>query len=81
MINNYENLAKIGLLARIFECENWKWINIEKHKESVPTYEEIKEAIEDLEKGAFKCKGWSESGRLAVRWDRDTKGFRYYLEI
>lgn len=81
MINNYENLAKIGLLARIFECEKWKWINFDKAKETIPTYEEIKKHVKDLEESAYECKGIAESGRIRVEYDKELGDYNYYLVL
>jgi hypothetical protein len=77
MSNTYEKNQMIGLLYRIFQSENYTWLD---NSES-PTYEEIKKCVEELEYSALDHKGFCESGRIRVEYDKETQTFSYYLEL
>ena len=80
MDKSYENFKKVSFLKTLFETEQWKWCR-DKNTLEVPTFEEIIECIENLEADALKCKGWAESGRIIVRYDKESDSFNYYLSI
>jgi hypothetical protein len=79
MNNTYEKNQMISLLYRIFQAENYQWFKNGAY--SIPTFEEIKETIEELEADSIKDKGAVESGRIRVRYDKETQTFDYYLNL
>lgn len=72
---SYERDKIIGLLYRIFQAEDYRWLN------TPPTYNEIFETIEDLEKSAYEVKGIAESGRIRVHYDKESQTYEYYLNL
>jgi len=73
---SYERDKIIGLLYRIFQAEEWTWASLHS-----PTYNELEEAIENLEKSAYKVKGCAESGRIRVHYDKESQTYEYYLNL
>ena len=73
---SYERDKIISLLYRIFQAEGWIWASLHS-----PTYKELEEAVEDLEKSAYKVKGFAESGRIKVHYDKQSQMYDYYLSL
>lgn len=76
-MNSYEKNKIISLLYRIFQAEEYRW-GIEN---KIPTFDEIEEAVNNLEDSAFKVKGFVESGRIKVEYDKECKSYQYYLNL
>ena len=74
---SYERNKMIALLYRIFQAEDYRWLD---SKES-PTVEEIEDTILGLEANARKSKGSSATGRILVKYDVESDFFEYYLEV
>jgi len=73
---SYKRNQIIGLLYRIFQAEEWTWASLHS-----PTYKELEEAIEDLEQSAYTAKGFAESGRIKVHYDKASQMYDYYLNL
>ena len=73
---SYERDKIIGLLYRIFQAEQWTWASLHS-----PTYKELEEAVEELEKSAYEVKGQAESGRIKVHYDKQSQIYDYYLNL
>jgi hypothetical protein len=80
MINTYEKNQMLTLLYRIFQAEEYRWFHKD-GEEGVPTLEKIEEVVEGLEQSAWDVKGFAESGRIRVHYDKETKSFEYYLNL
>lgn len=76
---SYERDKIIGLLARLFEAEDWRWIH-KNGKYTIPSYDEIKDTIDDLENTAYK-ENIVETGRIRVEYDKKTQTYEYYLHL
>jgi len=74
---SYERNKIIGLLYRIFQAENYGWWKTN----GVPSYEQIENVIEELEESAYKIKGYSETGRIRVNWNKDGNFYEYYFNL
>ena len=73
---SYERDKIIGLLYRIFQAEEWTWASLH-----LPTYKDMEEAVEDLEKSAYEVKGEAETGRIKVCYDKESQMYNYYLNL
>jgi len=74
---SYERNKIIGLLYRIFQAEGYRW-GLDNRS---PSYKEIEESIEDLEKSAYEIKGTAETGRIRVCYDKEIQTYDYYLYL
>lgn len=73
----YEKNQIISLLYRIFQAENYTWgIDCKS-----PSYEEIEQVVEDLEKSAYEVKDQAETGRIKVYYNKESKVYDYYLNL
>jgi len=75
---SYERDKMIGLLARLFKVEDWKWYNDGGY--NIPTYEEIEQELDRLEQVAEKEK-IVETGRIRIEYDKATQTYDYYLHL
>ena len=73
---SYKRNQIIALLYRIFQAEEWTWRSLHS-----PTYKELEESVEDLEKSAYEVKGFAESGRIKVYYDKQSQFYDYYLSL
>lgn len=77
---SYERNQMISLLYRIFQAERYFWID-KNGERNMPTYENIDETLNKLEADAEKCKGFAETGRLRVEYDKEGQCFDYYFNL
>jgi hypothetical protein len=80
MNNTYEKNQMICLLYRIFQAEEYRWYTND-GKFIIPTLQEIEDSINDLESSALECKGFSESGRIRVHYNKENDNFEYFLNL
>lgn len=73
---SYKRNQIIALLYRIFQAEEWTWCSLH-----CPSYKELEEAVEKLEKSAYDVKGFAESGRIKVNYDKTSQIYDYYLSL
>jgi len=73
---SYERDKIIGLIYRIFQAEEWTYASLHP-----PTYKDIEEAIESLEQSAYEVKGFAETGRIRVHYDKQSQMYDYYLNL
>ena len=73
-MHGYERHKMIALVYRIFQCEEWRWMD------KIPTYGEIAKTICELEYDAYKV-GCVEIGRIKVEYDKGLDMYRYYLTL
>jgi len=74
---SYEKNKILGLLYRIFQAEEYTW-GVTKIS---PSFSEIEKTVNDLEQSAFEVKGFAETGRIKVLYDKDCKSYTYYLNL
>ena len=79
MDHTYEKNQMLGLLYRIFQAEEYQWYGY--GKMYVPSFKEIEQAVENLERSALDYNGVAESGRIRVCYDKETQTFEYYLNL
>jgi hypothetical protein len=79
---SYERNKTIALLYRIFQAEDYQWMN-RKQVLICPSYKEIDEMVTDLEYTLIddKSSNMVESGLLRIEYDRQNKTFEYYLNV
>ena len=76
MYNSYERNKLIALVYRIFQAEEWNYGSLHS-----PSYKEIEEVVEGLEKSAYGVKGFAETGRIRVEYDKSYQIYNYYLSL
>lgn len=74
---SYERDKIIGLLYRIFQAEDYRWY----YDCNSPSFEKLVATIESLENSAYEAKGFVESGRIRIEYDKETQTYDYYLNL
>jgi len=77
MYNLYERNKIIALIFRVFQAEGWTWGS----SFNPPSYEEIEKTVEDLERTSYEEKGFAETGRIKVEYNKESKTYSYYLSL
>lgn len=74
---SYNRNKIIALIYRIFQAEDYRW----RLETKAPSYKEIEKLVESLEQDAYEVKGFAETGRIKVHYDKNSQMYDYYLNL